>query len=153
MSYKYYLKKLTGNELGYRSGKLTTGQMFYISKMNLIDTGSWMQGTHYSCIRYILFESASVECNKFMHPSNLLSWFRRNILFILFLFFFFYYHFLLFIFYAIHINIIFISIYFYYMIICIYIYWFCFFVQMWWNVAKILFIIIFRLFFIKVIRI
>jgi hypothetical protein len=39
------------------------------------------------------------------------------------------------------------------MIICIYIYWFCFFVQMWWNVAKILFIIIFRLFFIKVIRI
>ena len=32
MSYKYYLKKLTSNELGYRKGKLTTGQMFYISK-------------------------------------------------------------------------------------------------------------------------
>jgi hypothetical protein len=32
MSYKYYLKKLTSNELGYRKGKLTNGQMFYISK-------------------------------------------------------------------------------------------------------------------------
>jgi hypothetical protein len=32
MSYKYYLKKLTSNELGYRNGKLTTGQMIYISK-------------------------------------------------------------------------------------------------------------------------
>lgn len=29
---KYYLKKLTSNELGYRNGKLSTGQMFYISK-------------------------------------------------------------------------------------------------------------------------
>jgi hypothetical protein len=32
MSYKYYLKKLTSNELGYRKGKLSNGQMFYISK-------------------------------------------------------------------------------------------------------------------------
>jgi hypothetical protein len=32
MIYKYYLKKLTSNELGYRKGKLTNGQMFYISK-------------------------------------------------------------------------------------------------------------------------
>ena len=32
MSNKYYLKKLTSNELGYRKGKLTNGQMFYISK-------------------------------------------------------------------------------------------------------------------------
>ncbi len=32
MSYKYYLKKLTFNELGYRKGQLSTGQMFYISK-------------------------------------------------------------------------------------------------------------------------
>lgn len=32
MGYKYYLKKLTSNELGYRRGKLTNGQMFYISK-------------------------------------------------------------------------------------------------------------------------
>jgi hypothetical protein len=32
MSFKYYLKKLTSNELGYRKGKLSTGQMFYISK-------------------------------------------------------------------------------------------------------------------------
>jgi hypothetical protein len=32
MKYKYYLKKLTSNELGYRKGKLTNGQMFYISK-------------------------------------------------------------------------------------------------------------------------
>lgn len=32
MNYKYYLKKLTSNELGYRKGKLTNGQMFYISK-------------------------------------------------------------------------------------------------------------------------
>lgn len=32
MSYKYYLKKLTSNELGYRKGKLTNGQIFYISK-------------------------------------------------------------------------------------------------------------------------
>ncbi len=32
MGYKFYLKKLTANELGYRNGKLTTGQMFYISK-------------------------------------------------------------------------------------------------------------------------
>jgi hypothetical protein len=32
MSYKYYLKKLTSNELGYRKEKLTNGQMFYISK-------------------------------------------------------------------------------------------------------------------------
>ncbi len=32
MSYKYYLKKLTSNELGYRNGKLTNGQLFYISK-------------------------------------------------------------------------------------------------------------------------
>jgi hypothetical protein len=32
MSYKYYIKKLTANELGYRNGKLATGQMFYISK-------------------------------------------------------------------------------------------------------------------------
>jgi len=32
MSYKYYLKKLTSNELGYRNGKLSNGQMFYISK-------------------------------------------------------------------------------------------------------------------------
>jgi len=32
MDYKFYLKKLTKNELGYRKGKLSTGQMFYISK-------------------------------------------------------------------------------------------------------------------------
>lgn len=32
MSYKYYLKRLTKNELGYRNGKLVNGQMFYISK-------------------------------------------------------------------------------------------------------------------------
>ena len=32
MNYKYYIKKLTSNELGYRKGKLSTGQMFYISK-------------------------------------------------------------------------------------------------------------------------
>ena len=29
---RFYLKKLTANELGYRKGKLTNGQMFYISK-------------------------------------------------------------------------------------------------------------------------
>jgi hypothetical protein len=29
---KFYLKKLTENELGYRNGKLSNGQMFYISK-------------------------------------------------------------------------------------------------------------------------
>jgi len=32
MGNRYYLKKLTSNELGYRNGKLSTGQMFYISK-------------------------------------------------------------------------------------------------------------------------
>lgn len=32
MDHKFYLKKLTKNELGYRKGKLSTGQMFYISK-------------------------------------------------------------------------------------------------------------------------
>ena len=32
MSYRFYLKKLTTNELGYRKGKLVTGQMFFISK-------------------------------------------------------------------------------------------------------------------------
>ena len=32
MSYTYYLKKLTSNELGYRKGKLTNGQLFYVSK-------------------------------------------------------------------------------------------------------------------------
>lgn len=32
MNCRYYLKKLTSNELGYRKGKLTNGQMFYISK-------------------------------------------------------------------------------------------------------------------------
>jgi hypothetical protein len=32
MSYKYYLKKLTSNELGYRNNELKTGQIFYISK-------------------------------------------------------------------------------------------------------------------------
>ncbi len=32
MSYKYYVKKLTHNELGYRNNKLVTGQIFYISK-------------------------------------------------------------------------------------------------------------------------
>ena len=29
---KYYLKKLTSNELGYRNQELKTGQIFYISK-------------------------------------------------------------------------------------------------------------------------
>lgn len=32
MEFKFYLKKLTLNELGYRNGKLKNGQMFYISK-------------------------------------------------------------------------------------------------------------------------
>jgi hypothetical protein len=32
MLHKYYLKKLTSNELGYRNDKLKTGQIFYISK-------------------------------------------------------------------------------------------------------------------------
>jgi hypothetical protein len=32
MCHKYYLKKLTSNELGYRKGKLSNGQMYYISK-------------------------------------------------------------------------------------------------------------------------
>lgn len=32
MCNKYYLKKLTSNELGYRKGKLSNGQIFYISK-------------------------------------------------------------------------------------------------------------------------
>lgn len=32
MSYKFYLKRLTANELGYRNGKLSNGQMFFISK-------------------------------------------------------------------------------------------------------------------------
>jgi hypothetical protein len=36
MSYKYYIKKLTSNELGYRNGKLTNGQMFYISKQAIV---------------------------------------------------------------------------------------------------------------------
>jgi hypothetical protein len=30
--FKYYLKKLTSNELGYRNNRLVTGQIFYISK-------------------------------------------------------------------------------------------------------------------------
>lgn len=32
MSYDFYLKKLTTQELGYRNGKLVTGAYFYISK-------------------------------------------------------------------------------------------------------------------------
>ena len=36
MSFKFYLKKLTSNELGYRNGVLKTGQMFYISKQDAI---------------------------------------------------------------------------------------------------------------------
>ena len=32
MSFKVYLKKLTTQELGYRKGRLMTGQYFYISK-------------------------------------------------------------------------------------------------------------------------
>jgi hypothetical protein len=32
MNYKFYLKKLTSNELGYRNQELKTGQIFYISK-------------------------------------------------------------------------------------------------------------------------
>lgn len=32
MAHKYYLKKLTANELGYRKDKLKTGQIFYVSK-------------------------------------------------------------------------------------------------------------------------
>ena len=32
MSHRFYLKKLTTNELGYRKGKLVTGQMLFISK-------------------------------------------------------------------------------------------------------------------------
>jgi hypothetical protein len=32
MEFKFYLKKLTFNELGYRNGQLMNGQMFYISK-------------------------------------------------------------------------------------------------------------------------
>lgn len=32
MKYRYYIKKLTSNELGYRKGRLVTGQFFYISK-------------------------------------------------------------------------------------------------------------------------
>jgi hypothetical protein len=32
MSFRYYLKKLTSNELGYRKGRLSTGQMLYVSK-------------------------------------------------------------------------------------------------------------------------
>ena len=32
MAHKYYLKKLTANELGYRNDELKTGQIFYISK-------------------------------------------------------------------------------------------------------------------------
>ncbi len=32
MAHKYYLKKLTSNELGYRNDKLKTGQILYISK-------------------------------------------------------------------------------------------------------------------------
>lgn len=33
MKYKQYLKKLTPQELGYRKGRLKTGQYFYISKL------------------------------------------------------------------------------------------------------------------------
>lgn len=32
MNHKYYIKKLTSNELGYRNEELKTGQIFYISK-------------------------------------------------------------------------------------------------------------------------
>jgi hypothetical protein len=32
INYKYYLKKLTSNELGYRKNRLVTGQMLYLSK-------------------------------------------------------------------------------------------------------------------------
>jgi len=32
MSHRYYLKKLTSNELGYRKGRLSNGQMLYVSK-------------------------------------------------------------------------------------------------------------------------
>ena len=31
-NFRYYLKKLTSNELGYRNNRLVTGQIFYISK-------------------------------------------------------------------------------------------------------------------------
>lgn len=30
--FRYYIKKLTSNELGYRNNRLVTGQIFYISK-------------------------------------------------------------------------------------------------------------------------
>jgi hypothetical protein len=31
-NFRYYLKKLTSNELGYRNNRLVTGQIFYLSK-------------------------------------------------------------------------------------------------------------------------
>jgi len=36
MIHKNYIKILTSNELGYRNGKLSTGQMFYISKQAIL---------------------------------------------------------------------------------------------------------------------
>lgn len=50
--------------------------------MNLDDTGRWVQGSHYSCIRDSWFEHTSllVESNELMNPSDLFIWLWRYLL-------------------------------------------------------------------------
>ena len=64
------------------SYQASISKSFVISKMNLDDTGCWVQGSHHSCIRHSWFQHTSlfVESDELVNPSNLLIWLWRNFL-------------------------------------------------------------------------
>jgi hypothetical protein len=63
---RFYLKKLTPNELGYRKGKLTTGQMFFISKLAADFFPQLSKDINNDCVK-IRVKGASSDCISYLN--------------------------------------------------------------------------------------
>jgi hypothetical protein len=81
------LLSLTIDEAGciivsWLSYQASISKSLVVSKMNLDDTGSWVQGSHDSCVRDSRFEHTSflVQSDKLMNSSDLLTWLWRYLL-------------------------------------------------------------------------
>ena len=72
-------RRIIKSRLPYQA---SISESLIISKMNLDDTGRWVQGSHDSCIRDSWFENTSllVESNELMNPSDLFIWLWRYLL-------------------------------------------------------------------------
>ena len=68
--FKFYIKKLTSNELGYRNNRLVTGQIFYISKQAVSFFPSLNPNIHNDSINIqvkVEYHSSPIQVNLVFH--------------------------------------------------------------------------------------